>query len=229
MTKIIFFGNGPLADNTLKILDQHTDVIFHAHTKDDLAAVAELKRQNPDAYGVLASFGVLIKRDLLELFEPEGILNLHPSKLPQYRGAAPIETAILDGATDFSYSIMKLVRAMDAGPIYHQATLHDLPSIRLSSTKLSPPLALNGSATIYRKFVPSSRPRKTTLRLLSLPSSTNPSPSYTPNNTPPMNYCAKSSLFKVSPNLNINSSVKPALFSKPTFSASPTFSVKPPA
>lgn len=125
--QVIFFGNGPLADSALKVLDQQTEIIFHARTKDDLAKVIELKKAHPDAYGVLASFGVLIKRDVLDLFEPEGILNLHPSKLPEYRGASPIETAILDGAKNFSYSIMKLVKAMDAGPIYHQDTLTDLP------------------------------------------------------------------------------------------------------
>lgn len=127
MNKIIFFGNGPLADYALPVLANSAEIIFHARSKDDLATVAELKRQNPDAFGVLASFGVIIKSDLLELFEPEGIINLHPSLLPKFRGASPIESAILAGDTDFSYSIMKLAKAMDAGPIYHQATLVDLP------------------------------------------------------------------------------------------------------
>lgn len=127
MNKIIFFGNGPLANYALPVLANSAEIIFHARSKDDLATVAELKRQNPDAFGVLASFGVIIKSDLLELFEPEGIINLHPSLLPKFRGASPIESAILAGDTDFSYSIMKLVKAMDAGPIYHQATLVDLP------------------------------------------------------------------------------------------------------
>ncbi len=125
--KIIFFGNGPLADYTLKTLEPHFAILFHARTKADLTTAAELKQQHPEAHGVLASFGILIKPDFLELFEPEGILNLHPSLLPKYRGASPIESAILAGDKDFSYSIMKLVKAMDAGPIYHQATLPNLP------------------------------------------------------------------------------------------------------
>jgi len=141
-TKIIFFGNGPLADYTLKILKQHCDLLFHARTREDLTKAAELKRQNPDTHGILASFGVLIKSDLLELFEPEGIINLHPSKLPQYRGASPIETAVLAGDRAFSYSIMKLVKAMDAGPIYHQATLENLP---LNKTAIYQALATAGA------------------------------------------------------------------------------------
>ena len=128
MTKpqIIFFGNGPLADYALPILQQSCDIIFHAHTKDDLATVKTIKAENPAAFGVLASFGVIIKSDVLDLFEPTGILNIHPSLLPQYRGPSPIESAILNGDTTFGVSIMKLVSAMDAGPIYYQQTF-DFP------------------------------------------------------------------------------------------------------
>lgn len=122
MAKIIFFGNGPLADYTLSVLKQSHQIIFHAHTKEDLVEVIKIKQDNPKAYGVLASFGVIIKSELLELFEPTGILNIHPSKLPEYRGPTPIETAMLAGNTSYSVSVMKLVPAMDAGPIYFQAT-----------------------------------------------------------------------------------------------------------
>ena len=124
-TKFIFFGNGPLAKATLNQLltAKNLELVFHAKTKEDLVEVARLKQENPEIKGILASFGVLIKSDLLELFEPEGILNLHPSLLPLYRGASPIESAILNGDQDFSVSIMKLVKAMDAGPIYYPTTL----------------------------------------------------------------------------------------------------------
>lgn len=125
MTKpeVIFFGNGPLADATLSVLQRHTNVIFHAKTRDDLETVKQLKTEHSEAHGVLASYGVLIKSDVLDLFEPEGILNLHPSKLPDLRGPSPIETAIARGDTTFGVSIMKLVRAMDAGPLYFQTAL----------------------------------------------------------------------------------------------------------
>lgn len=125
--RIIFFGNGPLADETLRILEQYCEVIFHAREKEDLTKVCELKREFPETHGVLASFGVIIREDVLELFEPEGILNIHPSLLPLYRGPSPIESAILAGDNDFSVSVMKLAPAMDAGPVYYQTTLHDLP------------------------------------------------------------------------------------------------------
>lgn len=127
MNKIIFFGNGPLADYALSVLEQNFEVIFHAREKADLVKVKELKAAHPETHGILASFGVMIKSDILDLFEPEGILNIHPSLLPAYRGPSPIEGAILNGDTEFSVSIMKLVLAMDAGPIYYQETLRDLP------------------------------------------------------------------------------------------------------
>lgn len=143
--KIIFFGNGPLAEAALAELSKHSDIIFHAHSQSDLAEAARLKREHPDAFGILASFGVLIRPDFLELFEPEGIINLHPSLLPKYRGASPIESAILAGDRDFSYSIMKLAKKMDAGPIYYQTTLENLP---LDKSTIYHELATHGARWI---------------------------------------------------------------------------------
>jgi methionyl-tRNA formyltransferase len=125
--KVIFFGNGPLANYALAVIERDCQVIFHARTKEDLEEVKKLKKENPEAHGVLASFGVIIRSDVLDLFEPEGILNIHPSLLPRYRGASPIESAILAGEDEFGVSVMKLVPKMDAGPIYIQATLSGLP------------------------------------------------------------------------------------------------------
>ena len=118
--KVIFFGNGKLAEYALEVLEGTTEVIFHARTREDLSEACRLKRVYPEAHGVLASYGVIIKSDVLELFEPEGILNIHPSLLPKYRGASPIESAILAGDTEFGVSVMKLVQEMDAGPLYCQ-------------------------------------------------------------------------------------------------------------
>lgn len=123
--KVIFFGNGPLASAAFPIIYKHCDIIFHAKTKEDLETVKKLKLENPDTFGILASFGVIIKQDLLDLFEPTGILNIHPSLLPKYRGPSPIETAILNGDKDFGVSVMKLVKEMDAGPIYYQTTVEN--------------------------------------------------------------------------------------------------------
>ena len=149
MNKVIFFGNGPLADFALEVLQRHCEIIFHARTKDDLSTAVALKQQHPEAFGILASFGVMIKSDVLAAFAPEGILNLHPSLLPKYRGASPIETAILAGDNDFGYSIMRLVKAMDAGPIYHQDTLENLP---LDKTAIYQTLATAGAEWLIQNL-----------------------------------------------------------------------------
>lgn len=143
--KIIFFGNGVLSEYALAVLERECQVIFHARVREDLEEAVRLKKENPEAIGVLASFGVLIPSSVLEVFEPEGILNIHPSLLPLYRGASPIESAILAGDTNFGVSVMKLAKAMDAGPIYEQATLENPP---LNKDFLYKTLAEMGAAMI---------------------------------------------------------------------------------
>ena len=125
--KVIFLGNGPLAEYALAALEHECQILFVAHDRGDLEEVCRLKKEYPEAHAVLASFGVIIPSAVFEMFEPEGILNIHPSLLPAYRGPSPIESAIVDGASDFSVSVMKLAKAMDAGPIYWQTTLSGLP------------------------------------------------------------------------------------------------------
>lgn len=67
--------------------------------------------------GILVSYGKIIPQSIIDLFEP-GIINLHPSLLPLYRGPSPIESAIKNGDAVTGASIMQLSAAMDAGPVY---------------------------------------------------------------------------------------------------------------
>ena len=69
--------------------------------------------------GILVSFGRIIPKAILDLFTP-GVINLHPSLLPIYRGPSPIESAIANRDNKTGVTIMKLVSEMDAGPIYIQ-------------------------------------------------------------------------------------------------------------
>lgn len=68
---------------------------------------------------VLASYGRIVSQEIIDVF-PKGIINIHPSLLPQYRGPTPVESAILDGAKETGVSIMKLSAGMDEGPVYTQ-------------------------------------------------------------------------------------------------------------
>lgn len=72
-----------------------------------------------DPIGVLVSYGKIIPQSIIDLFSP-GIVNVHPSLLPLYRGPSPIESAILHRDAKTGVSIMKLSAQMDAGPIYYQ-------------------------------------------------------------------------------------------------------------
>lgn len=69
--------------------------------------------------GVLAAYGKILSPTTIDLF-PQGIINLHPSLLPKYRGPSPIEAAILAGDKQTGLSLMKLTEHMDAGPVYWQ-------------------------------------------------------------------------------------------------------------
>ena len=89
--------------------------VFQPETLRDDDAVQILRDAAPDLLIVVA-YGELLRRNVLDL-TPHGCLNVHPSLLPRYRGAAPIPAAILNGDAVTGVSIMKLVRRLDAGPL----------------------------------------------------------------------------------------------------------------
>lgn len=78
----------------------------------------DIKALGPVA-GVLSSYGKIIPQSIIDLFDP-GIINIHPSLLPKYRGPSPIESAIINGDTETGVTIMQLETGMDSGPIYAQ-------------------------------------------------------------------------------------------------------------
>lgn len=84
--------------------------------------------------GILVAYGQIIPQPIIDIF-PKGIINIHPSLLPKYRGPTPVETAILDGAAKTGVSLMGLSARMDAGPIYR------LVEIPLTHGETKPELA----------------------------------------------------------------------------------------
>jgi methionyl-tRNA formyltransferase len=76
-------------------------------------ALARIDAVQPDVL-VVCAFGALIKEPLLS---SHPILNVHPSLLPRWRGAAPIERAILAGDAETGVSIMELTAGLDSGPV----------------------------------------------------------------------------------------------------------------
>ncbi len=83
--------------------------------------VAELKKYDADIY-VVAAFGQILPQEVLDI--PRfGCVNIHASLLPKYRGAAPIQQAILDGEKETGVTIMQMAAGMDTGDILMQRSV----------------------------------------------------------------------------------------------------------
>ena len=81
----------------------------------DGALLADLRALQPDL-GVVAAYGRIIPDELLAL--PRlGLINVHASLLPAYRGAAPIHRAVMAGDAETGVTIMRVVKELDAGPM----------------------------------------------------------------------------------------------------------------
>jgi methionyl-tRNA formyltransferase len=66
--------------------------------------------------GVVAAYGKILTAEILAI-PPRGMINVHASLLPKYRGAAPVHRAVMAGETLTGITIMRIVRALDAGPL----------------------------------------------------------------------------------------------------------------
>lgn len=101
-----------------KLADRHKIPVWQPSKLTDI--LDDINKLSKPA-GVLVSYGKIIPSSIIDLFEP-GIINVHPSLLPKYRGPSPIETVIANGDLKTGVSIMKLSAQMDAGPVYGQLT-----------------------------------------------------------------------------------------------------------
>jgi len=77
-----------------------------------------LRRLEPDL-GVVVAYGHILRPEILTL-PPRGMINVHASLLPRYRGAAPVQHAILRGEMETGVSIMQMEEGLDSGPVLHR-------------------------------------------------------------------------------------------------------------
>ncbi len=96
-------------------------VVFAPEDPNDEAFLKDLAAFEPDV-AVLAAYGCILKTPLLRL-PPRGFLNIHPSLLPLYRGAAPIQRAILAGEPETGVTVIVLSEQVDAGDIIKQVAM----------------------------------------------------------------------------------------------------------
>ena len=106
--------------------------------------LAEMRRLAPDV-GVVVAYGHLLKPELLAI-PKRGMVNVHPSLLPELRGAAPVAWAILRGLDKTGVTIMQMTAGLDSGPILHQLP-HRIPT-DISGGELSGHLAEMGAQAL---------------------------------------------------------------------------------
>ena len=110
----------------VKILAQKLNppVLQPAKARDE-KFISELRELKPDLIAVVA-YGQILPQAILDL-PKSGCLNVHASLLPKYRGASPIQSAILNGETETGVTIMKMDAGLDTGGIPAQARTPILP------------------------------------------------------------------------------------------------------
>ena len=137
--KIVFFGSSRYVVPVVEMLHAFFDlslivtteqgsqepIPFYAKAKKiefisvrksaDLITSYEIQGAGADL-AVVADFGLIIPEDTIKFFSM-GIINIHPSLLPKYRGSSPVQNAILNGDTKTGVTIIKLDKHMDHGPI----------------------------------------------------------------------------------------------------------------
>ncbi len=104
---------------------------------------------NPPDLALVIDFSRLIKAPLLD--GPRfGCFNIHPSLLPAYRGAAPLQRALMDGRTETGVTLFQLVQTMDAGPIVAQKAIP--VGLDVTAGKLMEDLATEGSQIFLKSL-----------------------------------------------------------------------------
>lgn len=148
MMKAVFFGTPDFAVPTLKALNEICDVtlvvtredkkkgrgkkllptpvkveaeamgieVFQPNSCNTEEALEKLKAQEADLFVVVA-YGQILSEDVLAI-PKKHIVNVHSSLLPKYRGAAPMQWAILNGDEETGVSLMQVEAGLDSGPVY---------------------------------------------------------------------------------------------------------------
>lgn len=120
--------------------------VFQPQTLRDEAVLALLRSHAPDVI-VVAAYGKLLPPAVLEL-PPLGCINVHGSLLPKYRGAAPIQRAVLNGEAESGVTTMLMAQGMDTGDMLLTSTRAIPPD--MTSGELFDLLAEDGAALLLQ-------------------------------------------------------------------------------
>ena len=89
--------------------------VFTPKTLREIGAADAMRAHHADA-AVVVAFGMILPKAILDLF-PLGCFNLHASLLPRWRGAAPIQRAVMAGDRETGVAVMKMEEGLDTGPV----------------------------------------------------------------------------------------------------------------
>jgi methionyl-tRNA formyltransferase len=145
-------GRQPTATPVAAYAREHRLPLWQTPSVRGADAEARLRAVAPEAMA-LAAFAALIPDNVLAIAP---IMNVHPSLLPRWRGASPIQAALLAGDTTTGVSIIRLIKAMDAGPILLQQQVPIEPEDDYVS--LEPRLAGVGAELLVRALATSPEP-----------------------------------------------------------------------
>ncbi|MBN1305441.1 MAG: methionyl-tRNA formyltransferase [Anaerolineales bacterium] len=122
--------------------------VLQPESLGDQAVFGQLQAWKPD-FIVVAAYGQILRQEVLDL-PPFGCINVHASLLPRWRGAAPINAAILAGDEEAGVTIMKMDAGVDTGPTYSRRSL----PVESGDTPvgLSPKLAELGAALLVESL-----------------------------------------------------------------------------
>jgi methionyl-tRNA formyltransferase len=152
-------GQKPRLSAVKRLALERKILVLQPEKLRDAGFLERLREIAPEAI-VVAAYGKILPRSILEL-PPRGAINVHGSLLPKYRGAAPIQRALLAGEATTGITIMQMNERMDAGDILLQQELPILPDD--TSGSLSARMAELGAVllvdALYRAARGELRPR----------------------------------------------------------------------
>jgi methionyl-tRNA formyltransferase len=133
----------------VKILAEAQQIPIEQPSRLDGNAIDTFASYKPDVV-VIAAYGKLIPKAMLEV--PRfGFLNVHASLLPRWRGASPIQNALLSGDTETGVSIMLLDQGMDTGPVFERKSVSIAPN---DTTEILLPKLAEAGSTLLLSVLP---------------------------------------------------------------------------
>lgn len=137
-----------LTPTPIQMIAQENNLPFATPSNlNDSTFLQTITKLNP-SFALLTAYGKIIPSSLIHLLE-KGFVNLHPSLLPQFRGATPLQSAILEGVKETGVTLFQMDEQIDHGPIIANAKFQILNS-KITYEELAKELALLGAKLIMQ-------------------------------------------------------------------------------